>query len=70
MDKEFWEEEKEESVNVAAILLLFVAIAMQIITFFLIIKVEANNKRIENKISELEKSNNEVHEYILNRIGG
>lgn len=32
-----------------------------------------NNKRItdlENKIEELEKQSEEVHEYILNRIGG
>ena len=46
--------------------LLFVAIVFIFWICFLIIKTNNLNKRIE----EIEQRNKEVHEYILNRIGG
>jgi len=52
------------------ILFIIVTIIGTLSGIFVIIK---KNKRIidlENRVEELEKQSEEVHEYILNRIGG
>ena len=47
----------------------FICIALMSICVSNIIK-DFKITDLENRISELEKQNEEVHEYILNRIGG
>lgn len=37
---------------------------------FLVLSLVLTTKNLEKKINELEENNKQVHEYILNRIGG
>ena len=52
------------------ILFILVAIIETSLGIFVIIKKEKRIIDIENRIEELENQSKEVHEYILNKIGG
>ena len=63
MDNEFWDDKEEKAINVGLVILIFTIALIQIATIFMIIDTN-------RKISDLERRNMEVHEYILNKIGG
>ncbi len=52
------------------ILFILVCIIGTLLGINTIIKKDRRINDLENKIEELEKQSEEVHEYILNRIGG
>lgn len=52
------------------ILFIIVTIIGTLSGIFVIIKKDKRITDLENKVEELEKQSKEVHEYILNRIGG
>ena len=52
------------------ILFIIIAIIETLLGLSVIIKKDRRIIDLENKIEELEKQSKEVHEYILNRIGG
>ena len=63
MDKDFWDDEDEQLYSYVILGLLVFEILLFFINTLMIIK-------INNRINELNKRDLEVHEYILNRIGG
>ena len=52
------------------ILFIIVAIIETLLGLSVIIKKDKRITDLENRVEELEKQSEEVHEYILNRIGG
>ena len=53
--------------------LLMIDMIIGVVFIFIDIAIIINNHRItdlENRVEELENQSKEVHEYILNRIGG
>lgn len=55
--------------KIETILITFV-IGMAILFLFAMLSLPRKVQDLEKRIDELEKANTEVHEYILNRIGG
>ena len=55
--------------EIEAILITFV-IGTAILFLLAMLSLPRKVQDLEKRIDELEKKNNEVHEYILNRIGG
>ena len=55
--------------KIEAILITFV-IGTAILFLFAMLSLPRKVQDLEKRIDELEKENTEVHEYILNRIGG
>lgn len=50
--------------------MITISISLIILFLFTILALPRKVQDLEKRIDELEKKNNEVHEYILNRIGG
>lgn len=54
---------KEHVIDVIVIILLIIHIILQLITIY-------KYDKLKIKVEQLERNNTQVHEYILNRIGG
>lgn len=69
---DFWNEEDKEEKKYRFVIkiLLFMNMFLFLIISILIIWTNKKVDDLENKIDDLEQRNLEVHEYILNRIGG
>lgn len=54
---------KEHVIDIVIIILLTIYIILKLITIY-------QYDKLKIKVEQLERNNNQVHEYILNRIGG